>query len=286
MEKPTSDHSSNRSPEAPREGLVPTEGWHVLHLFYHIDHTQWQILSEEEQLQAKTNLTRLVQEIRSTPDTQLLTFSIVTPKSDIGFMLLTPDLNVANEFEKRLSISLGPDILAPSFSYLSMTERSEYTTTTEQYREQQKAEHGWADDAPELAGAVEEFEARITKYLQDRLYPNMPDWPVFCFYPMNKKRGEKDNWYGLDFEARRKLMGGHATVGRRFAGRVRQLITGSTGLDEHEWGVTLFAKDTFDIKAIVYEMRFDEVTVKYGEFGDFFIGIQLKLDEMFRRVGL
>ncbi|MFT5409693.1 MAG: peroxiredoxin, partial [Verrucomicrobiales bacterium] len=124
------------------------------------------------------------------------------------------------------------------------------------------------------------------KYLQDRLYPNMPDWPVFCFYGMNKRRGEKNNWYALEFEERRKLMAGHAAVGRRWAGKIRQLITGSTGLDEHEWGVTLFAKDTSEIKNIVYEMRFDEVTVKYGEFGDFYIGIQLPLNGLFRRVGL
>jgi len=282
MEKPTEENQ-----QAADDGrLVPAEGWHVLHLFFHIDHSQWQLLTEEEQLEAKTNLTRLAQEIRSTPDTQLLTFSVVTPKSDIAFMLLTPDLNVANEFEKRLAVSLGPDILAPSFSYLSMTERSEYTTSNELYAEQQKAEHGWADDSPELAKAVEEFDTRMTKYLQDRLYPNMPDWPVFCFYSMNKKRGEVNNWFGLDFEERRKLMAGHAKVGRTWAGKIRQLITGSTGLDEHEWGVTLFAKDTMDIKNIVYEMRFDEVTVKYGEFGDFYIGIQLPLAELFRRVGI
>ena len=282
MEKPTDE----TNPDTDDGRLVPAEGWHVLHLFYHIDHSQWQLLTEEEQLEAKTNLTRLAQEIRSTPDTQLLTFSIVTPKSDIGFMLLTPDLNVANEFEKRLAVSLGPDILAPSFSYLSLTERSEYTTSNEQYAEQQKAEHGWTDDSAELAKAVEEFDTRMTKYLQDRLYPNMPDWPVFCFYSMNKKRGEVNNWFALDFEERRKLMAGHARVGRTWAGKIRQLITGSTGLDEHEWGVTLFAKDTFDIKNIVYEMRFDEVTVKYGEFGDFYIGIQLSLGDLFRRVGL
>jgi chlorite dismutase len=114
----------------------------------------------------------------------------------------------------------------------------------------------------------------------------MPDWPVFCFYSMAKRRGEVNNWYGLDYETRRKLMQGHARVGRNWAGKIRQLITGSVGLDESEWGVTLFAKDTMDIKNIVYEMRFDEVTVKYGEFGDFYIGIQLPLDRLFRRVRL
>jgi len=115
------------------DSLRPAEGWHIIHLFYHLDHAQWQIMDEDEQLEAKTNLTRLVQEIRSTPETQLLTLSMVTPKSDLGFMLLTPDLHDANRFEKRLTHSLGAEILNPVYSYLSMTERSEYTTTPEQF---------------------------------------------------------------------------------------------------------------------------------------------------------
>jgi chlorite dismutase len=126
----------------------------------------------------------------------------------------------------------------------------------------------------------------MKKYNSDRLYPNMPDWPVFCFYPMSKRRSGSHNWFHLDYETRRKLMAGHARVGRTFAGRVRQLITGSTGLDEWEWGVTLFSHNTQDIKEIVYEMRFDEVSALYAEFGDFYIGLQLPLDELFRRVGI
>jgi chlorite dismutase len=103
---------------------------------------------------------------------------------------------------------------------------------------------------------------------------------------MSKRRSGSDNWYSLSYEARRELMAGHARVGRTYSGRILQLITGSTGLDEHEWGVTLLAKDTIDIKSIVYEMRFDEVSARYAEFGDFYIGMQLPLDELFRRVCL
>lgn len=113
--------------------LTPKEGWHVLHLYYHIDHANWSMLTDEEQRQAKVRLTELVQEIRATPDTQLLTFSVVSPRADIGFMLLTPDLHMANSYEKQLSLSLGPEILTPSYSYFSLTEPSEYTTTREQY---------------------------------------------------------------------------------------------------------------------------------------------------------
>jgi len=103
---------------------------------------------------------------------------------------------------------------------------------------------------------------------------------------MSKRRGEQRNWYALPSDERRNLMKGHATIGRQFAGKVRQLITGSTGLDDAEWGVTLFARDTFQIKAIVYQMRFDAVSAEYGEFGEFFVGIQLPLDELFHRLQL
>lgn len=267
--------------------LIPREGWHVMHLFYQIDHSQWQCLSQEEKRSAKTRLTQLVQEIRSTPDTHLLTFAIATPKADLGFMLLTPDLHVANVFEKRLTLSLGPDILNACYSYLSQTEASEYTTTSEQYIEETLiAEKGLTHGTPEFQAALKEFEDRMAHYLKHRLYPVLPDWPAICFYPMSKRRSGQDNWYSLDYKSRRELMAGHARVGRTYSGRILQLITGSTGLDEYEWGVTLLAKDTMDIKAIVYEMRFDEVSARYAEFGDFYIGMQLPLDELFRRVCL
>lgn len=267
--------------------LVPREGWHVMHLFYQIDHVAWALLDDEEKRQAKTNMTELVQEIRATEDTHLLTYAVATPKADIGFMLLTPDLQVANAYEKRLTLSLGPDVLSPTYSYLSMTEGSEYTTTTEQYVEETlKGEKGLKEHTEDFDAALREFNERMQKYLHHRLYPVLPDWPAICFYPMSKRRTGEDNWYSLSFSTRKELMMGHARVGRTYSGRILQLITGSTGLDEHEWGVTLLAKDTIDLKAIVYEMRFDEVSARYAEFGDFYIGMQLPLNELFERVCL
>ncbi len=273
--------------KTPVTPLVPKEGWHVMHLFYHVDHTAWSLLGEDEKRMAKTRLTELVQEIRANQDTHLLTFAIATPKADIGFMLLTPDLHQATFFEKQLTLSLGPDILSPVYSYLSQTERSEYTTSREQYAaETLVAEKALTEGTPEFEAALKEFDERMDHYLKHRLYPVLPDWPVVCFYPMSKRRSGGDNWYSLDYEARRKLMAGHARVGRTYSGRILQLITGSTGLDEYEWGVTLLAKDTIDVKAIVYEMRFDEVSARYADFGDFYIGMQLPLDELFRRICL
>ena len=232
-----------------------------------------------------THLTQLVQDIRAHDRTQLLTLAMVTPKSDLCFMLLTSDLQAANTFEKKLTVSLGAGVLQPVYSYLSMTERSEYTTTDEQYAAQLKAE-ALSEDSDDYRTKLSEFQVPMKKYLSDRLYPNMSDWPVFCFYPMNKKREVGENWYALDFDTRKKLMEGHARTGRKYAGRIRQLITGSTGFDEWEWFVTLQAKDPLDIKSIVYEMRFDEVSARYAEFGDFFIGLQLPLAEILRRLCL
>ncbi|HYY30761.1 MAG TPA: hydrogen peroxide-dependent heme synthase [Chthoniobacterales bacterium] len=267
-----------------RPALRPKEGWHVLHLFYRVDFGQWQILTHEERLNAKTNLSKLIQEIRALPSTQILTFSVVSPKADIAFMLLTDDLHTANGVEKKLSQSLGAEVLMPVFSFYSLTERSEYTTTEEDYAASLTGEKALAPGSPEFTQAMEEFRKRIHKYLTDRLYPNMPDWPVFCFYPMSKRRIPGQNWYALPFEKRKELMLGHARVGRQYAGKVRQLITGSTGLDDAEWGVTLFAYDVFEIKAIVSEMRFDAVSANYVDFGEFYVGLQLPLDDLFRRI--
>ncbi len=242
--------------------LVPEEGWHCLHLFYHVEYGQWQLLSRDEQNAAKTNLAKMVQDVRATDSTQLLTLSVVTPKADLGFMLITPDLQNANK----------------------LTEESEYITTEEEYTA--TLDQATKRDPAKLEQALNTFRERIKHYRQERVCPTLPDWPVVCFYNMSKRRGEQRNWYALPYDERRKLMKGHATVGRQYAGKVKQLITGSTGLDDAEWGVTLFARDTFQIKAIVYEMRFDPVSAEYADFGEFFIGIQLPLDELFRRLQL
>jgi len=270
--------------DKPPKKLVSAEGWHVLHLFYKVEHGQWAMLSSEEKLRARTNLSDLIQEIRGSEGCQILTFSMVSPKADLGFILLCADLHEANRFEKRLTLSLGPDLLSPTYSFLSMTERSEYTTSEADYIAQLTAE-GLAPGTPEHDAKLGEWRTRMEHYLQHRLYPVLPPWEAMCFYPMSKRRGtDNQNWYALTHEQRKELMGGHAKVGRKWAGKILQLITGCTGLDDWEWGVTLLAHDPMDLKGIVYEMRFDEVSAQYAEFGEFFIGLQLPLDEIFRRV--
>ena len=265
--------------------LISAEGWHVLHLFYTIEHGAWSLLDRAEQIEAKTRLTELVAEIRATEGAQLLTFAIVSPKADLGFMLLCADLHAASAFEKRLSLALGADTLSVTYSFLSMTERSEYTTSEAEYAASLVAEENFAAGTPEYEAKLTAFRERMAKYMKDRLYPVLPPWPVMCFYPMNKRRGAAgQNWYALSFEERKKLMLGHAKIGRTWHGKILQLITGSTGLDDWEWGVTLLAHDPMNFKGIVYEMHFDAVSAQYAEFGEFYIGLQLPLDEIFRRV--
>jgi len=268
--------------------ILPSEGRHVLHLYYRMEQEAWSYLESAEKRKRRDGLARLVREIQAVPDTQLLPFSAVGPKADLGFMLVTPDLQVADRCSKLLGEGLGPGMLTPSFSWLSMTERSEYTTTEPEYIASLK-EEGIGENHPEFAAKMAEFRARMEKYMRYRIEPELPsaaEWPVLCFYPMSKRRNPGQNWYALSFEDRKRLMAGHARIGRTYSGRVLQLITGSTGLDDMEWGVSLFAKTTSEIKAIVYEMRFDEVSHQYAEFGEFFIGIRMDVNELCNRLNL
>ena len=174
--------------------LCPKEGWNVLHLFYRIDYAAWRLVSDKDQLNAKTAMCSLVQEVRAANNTQLLAFSVVSPKADLGFMLLTPDLHFANAVEKKLSVSLGDDVLTPVFSFYSLTERSEYRMSEDEYQSLLVQEKQLKPGSPDFEQAMGEFNARLQKYLQDRLYPNLPDWPVICFYPMSKRREDDNNW--------------------------------------------------------------------------------------------
>lgn len=263
--------------------LQPQEGLGALHLFYRVDLTAWRARPEKERAAALEHLEKLIVNARQAAQTQVVTLSMLA-RADLGFMILTPDLHYLNTLEKSITASLGPDVLVPEFTYLSMTEKSEYTQREEDYALELEEKEGIKRGGTESQAKVAAFRERIKHYTHDRLYPVLPEWEYFCFYPMSKRREPGQNWYALDHEKRRELMGGHMRVGRTYAGRVRQLVTGSTGLDDWEWGVTLFSHDPYDIKAIVYEMRFDEVTHTYGEFGPFYNGLPLQLRQIYDRL--
>jgi chlorite dismutase len=258
------------------EPVEASSGWGVLHRFYRVDARR----AEEEPGGAKHVLDAL-DRLTADGTHQALTFVVLGHKADLGIMALGPDLARLSAFET----ALGAAPLEPTWSYVSLTEHSEYAATEDDERARLAAEEGITDPT-----AIEErlaaWRERITHYREQRIHPRLPAKRVICFYPMSKRRQGDANWYALDFDTRKALMAGHARVGRTYAGRVLQLITGSTGLDDWEWGVTLLADDPGALKDIVYEMRFDEVSARYAEFGPFFTGLVLEPAEALRRVGL
>jgi chlorite dismutase len=189
-------------------------------------------------------------------DHQVVAVSVFGHKADLGVMALGPDWLRLRRLQTALQ-SAGLEVVS---SYVSLTELSEYSR-----------------GLPEA-------------HLQARLYPHLPPEGkrAFCFYPMSKRRGvaDADNWYALPFEARQALMIDHGKSGRRFAGRIVQLITGSTGLDDFEWGVTLFGVHPDDLKETVYTMRFDEASARFAEFGRFYVGVVGSIEEVAAQVGL
>lgn len=160
-----------------------------------------------------------------------------------------------------------------SYSFLSVTEAGLYHLTAQLARDAEKRGGSVGDEEYARALRARTEEERNSPHVTRRLYPEIPaDMPYVCFYPMSKRRNEGQNWYALSLEERSRLMQAHGTTGRRYAGRVQQIITGAIGLDAWEWGVTLFARDPLDFKKLVTDMRFDEVSARYAEFGDFFVG--------------
>jgi chlorite dismutase len=185
---------------------------------------------------------------------QVVSFAVLGHKADLGFMVLSPDL-VALRRSQGAFDGAGLDLVS---SYMSLTEVSEYA-------------RGMPPDR-----------------LDARLHPKLPPQGkrAFCFYPMSKRRHGADNWYRLDYESRLALMYEHGASGRKFAGRVLQLVTGSTGLDDFEWGVTLFATTPDDLKECVHTMRFDEASARYADFGPFYTGIVAPVEEVLGICGL
>ncbi|HXY93728.1 MAG TPA: chlorite dismutase family protein, partial [Acidimicrobiia bacterium] len=211
---------------------------------------------------------------------QALLFVVLGHKADLGVMALGPDLTRLHTFQRELAAA--PLTLVDS--YVSMTELSEYTSTEDDERARIEAETGLVGAAQEASLAA--WRERMEQYREHRLHPRLPLKRSICFYPMSKRRAAGANWYLLPFDARKRLMAGHARVGREYAGRVLQLITGSTGLDDWEWGVTLLADDPVALKDIVYEMRFDPVSAEYAEFGPFVTGLVGEPSDALERVGL
>ncbi|MEY2407910.1 MAG: hydrogen peroxide-dependent heme synthase [Verrucomicrobiota bacterium] len=250
-------------------------GIHVMHLFYRVDRVRWSLLGPGESAKIRAGVETLCAANSAPTHPRLVTYANTGGKADMAFMIYAKELGEAARIHRQLEAAFPPGMLQMVYSYLSVTELSEYMTTDEENRQRLVTQEKLEPDSEAFNTRLGELTKMREEYEQYRLYPEMPDWEIMCFYPMNKRRAAGDNWYSLDFTTRKKLMAGHARVGRKYAGRISQLITGSTGIDDWEWGVTLMAHQLDAIKEIVYEMRFDEVSARYGEFGEFYINLRL-----------
>ena len=262
-----------------------TQGIHAIHLFYRIDRAQWSLLSPTESARACGQLEKLCSDNANACQPSLRTYANISGKSDLVFFILAAEAGQAAQIHRDIEACFPPGTLVPTYSYFSVTELTEYMPTDEdnaKILEQEKLEPGSEQHTKRMG----ELKARMDEYKHYRLYPELPDWELMAFYPMSKRRSGNDNWYSLDFAARKKLMGGHARVGRKYAGRISQLITGSTGLDDWEWGVTLMSQQADALKEIVYEMRFDEVSARYGEFGPFYVNLRLQPKDLWNHLHL
>jgi chlorite dismutase len=257
------------------EPVVAGSGWGVLHLFYAVD--------RDRAAADPDGAARVLEAVTACVDDdhQVLAFAVLGHKADLGLLALGPDLARLQRFQQALLDAP----LRPVWSYVSLTEASEYTTTEDDERARLAAEEQVTDPAA-VEARLAAWRDRMAHYREHRVHPRLPMKRTICFYPMSKRRTADDNWFALPFADRKALMAGHARVGRTYAGRVTQLITGSTGIDDWEWGVTLLADDPGALKEIVYEMRFDEVSARYAEFGPFVTGLVLEPAEALRCVGL
>jgi chlorite dismutase len=247
-----------------------TNGWHCLHLYYRVCQNALNQLTESQRASGREELIRLLDPVRPGTPERVQTSVISGHKADLGVLLMDPDPLVIDSVRQSIRRSpLGP-ALVPTYSFVSITEVSEYVPTLEQYGERLKIE-GTDPGSPAFAAKLKAYEEREVMMRKQRLFPDFPPWPVACFYPMNKIRHPQANWYAQPYSRRMEMMTEHGKSGMKFGGRVSQLITSSTGLDDWEWGVTLWAREPAFLKEIVYTMRFDEASANYAEFGAFYV---------------
>ncbi|MEI7733078.1 MAG: hydrogen peroxide-dependent heme synthase [Verrucomicrobiota bacterium] len=261
-------------------------GLHVIHAFYRIQRERWPGLDSAGSQAALAKLQALAGQYSAAAHPRLTCYANVGHQADLGFMIQAATLNLAAQMLRAVEACFPGGVLAPVYQYLSVTELTEYMPTEADALKRLEHVEKLAPGSEAFEKKLAEEKARLAEYSHYRLYPELPDWEVMCFYPMSKKRSGADNWYLLDFETRKRLMGSHGRTGRKYAGRIVQMITGSTGLSDWEWGVTLVAHQVDDLKDIVYEMRFDEVSARYGEFGPFYINLRLTPDALWQQLHL
>ena len=262
-----------------------TQGIHVMHLFYRIDRAFWAEITPGESENTRKRVEAVLAAYSQPSHPNIRSYANIGNKADLAFFLLSADLGELGRMHRELEACFPGGMLVPEFSYLSVTELPDYVSTDDDLKAM-LARESVVPGHPQFEERFAAAQKRNLEYQHYRLYPELDDWEVMCFYPMSKKRNLQDNWYSLDFDVRKKLMAGHARTGRKYAGRISQLITGSTGLDDWEWGVTLMAHQVDAVKEIIYEMRFDEVTARFGDFGPFYINLRLSPADLWEHLKL
>ena len=268
-------------PQPPVEpSLEPDQGWHCSHLYYRFDRGVLAALAPTQVKDGCQALIAILNPKAETAPQRLQTSLVSGNKADFGLMLMDANpLTIEGVNQKLLSSKLGPALI-PTYSFVSMTEISEYVPDVNEYAKR-LLQDGDNPGSPAYSAKVKAYEARLPAMNKQRLTPEFPPgYPATCFYPMNKKRKVGENWFSLAFSARSRLMAEHARSGMEFAGKVSQLISVGVGFDDWEWGVTLWARNPQFLKDIVYRMRFDEASARYGEFGEFYTSYVMSASEI------
>lgn len=247
-----------------------SEGWHCLHIYYQVDQAALMALPEAARHEGREHVIRTLDPTADFAPIRSQVSIVSGHKADIGIIMMDPDPLKIDAITQEIRNSAIGSALKPTYSFVSITEISEYVPSIEQYADRLKRE-GTAETDPAFEAKLNAYKQRLPAMNQQRICPDLPPFPVITFYPMNKARHPLANWYTEPFSVRSALMAEHATSGIKFAGRVSQLITASTGFDDWEWGVTLWSRSPEHIKEIVYEMRFDKASAKYAEFGEFYL---------------
>jgi len=264
-------HGGGATHAAVETAIEPCTGWHCSHLFYAFDRARVAALTPAARAEGVRQFTATLEPAADDAPRRLQAWIVAGHKADFAVMALDPDPLRVDAVHQRLRAGPLGEALVATYSFVSLTEVSEYVPTVEQYAQRLVAE-GEVEGSPAYAAKVQGYSAREPAMRQARLEPELPPWPNACFYPMNKKRKVGENWFTLPFAERSRLMAEHGASGMKFGGRVSQLITVAVGLDDWEWGVTLWARRPDWLKEIVYTMRFDEASARYAEFGPFYTG--------------
>jgi peroxiredoxin len=260
------------STEIPAVPLT-VEGYSVLHQMMRLRWPAWRALQQTEKSAILAEASTALSAMEQGTAGQSGLFSLLGHKGDLMLIHFRESFADLNQAELKVAGLRFSDYLEPTSSYLSIIELGLYDSTVKIYKE--LIDQGIVPHSDQWKTEIASKLDRHKEAMRPRLYPEIPAHRYACFYPMDRRRGEQQNWYTLPIEERARQMSDHGMVGRRYAGEVRQIITGSIGFDDWEWGVDLFANDPLVFKKLIYEMRFDHVSAVYALFGQFYVGVRV-----------